>query len=239
VQRTDRKLKKKRHAILIALALACLACVFVLSVLGDGIYWNTAVAPGKELRAALAIRDNVTPFQKWGSEVFTLRYLKRYYGGAWYFTQSKKGDLEKETTSCLDRALERYPCVDIYLLAHTNEYVEWVARLPAERRQRLRLVYNTGCHNNSQGPKWLKLGAKAYVGHPGESWSSVFYYLFLRHWTRTGTVQEAVDGSNHRMETTLKEWEAITFGHWTAASVMENSEASCYGDGQLRLEVHP
>jgi hypothetical protein len=40
VQRTDRNLKQKRHAILIALALACLACGLVLSVLGDGIYWN-------------------------------------------------------------------------------------------------------------------------------------------------------------------------------------------------------
>jgi len=41
------------------------------------------------------------------------------------------------------------------------------------------------------------------------------------------------------METTLREWEAITFGHWAAAPLMENSVASCYGDGQLRLEVHP
>jgi hypothetical protein len=230
---------KKRQAILIALALACLACIFVLSIVGDGIYWNTAVPPGKELRAALAIRDNVTPFQKWGSEVFTLRYLKRYYGGAWYFTQSKKGDLETEITSCLDNALEHYPHVDLFLLAHTNEYIKWVARLPEERRQRLRLVYNTGCYNQSQGLTWLELGAKAYVGHPGESWSSVFYYFFLRHWTRGGTIQAAMDASNHLTETTLKEWEAITFGHWTAASLMENSVASCYGDAQLRLEGHP
>ena len=124
----------------------------MLTAVGDGIYWHTAVPPGKEFRAALAIRDNVTPFQKWGSEVFTLRYLKRYYGGAWYFTQSKKGDLEKEITSCLDNALEHYSHVDLYLLAHTNEYIQWVARLPEERRQRLRLVYNTGCYNQSQGP---------------------------------------------------------------------------------------
>ena len=222
-----------------ALALACLAGVFVLSVLGDGIYWNTAVPPGRELRAAVAIRDNVSPFQKWGSEVFTLRYLERYYGGSWYFTQSKKGDLEAEITSCLEDALEHYRYVDLYLLAHSNEYVEWVARLPAQRRQRLRLVYNTGCHNKSQGPQWLELGAKAYVGHPGESWSSVFYYFFLRHWTRQGTIQEAVDRSNHLMDTTLREWEAITLGHWAAAPLMENSVASRYGDGQLRLEAQP
>ncbi len=72
---------QRRYAPLVALGLACLACGFVLSVLGDGIYWNTAFPPGKELRAALAVRDNVTPFQKWGSALFTQRYLKRYYGG--------------------------------------------------------------------------------------------------------------------------------------------------------------
>jgi hypothetical protein len=227
---------KRRQAIWITLALAGLAGLFVLSAIGDGIYWDTAVPAGKGLRAALAIRDNVTPFQKWGSEVFTLRYLKRYYGGAWYFTQSKKGDLEQEITSCLDDALEHYLYVDLYLLAHANEYIQWVARLPEERRRRLRLVYNTGCHNQTQGPKWLELGAKAYVGHPGESWSSVFYYFFLRHWTRRGTVQEAMDASNRRTETTLKEWEVVTFGHWQAASLMKGSLASCYGDAQLRLE---
>jgi hypothetical protein len=230
---------KKRQAMGIALGLAGLVCVCVLGFVGDGIYWNTAVPAGKELRAALAIRDNVTPFQKWGSEVFTLRYLKRYYGGAWYFTQSKKGDLEQEITSCLNNALEHYPHVDLYLLAHTNEYINWVAGLPEERRQRLRLVYNTGCYNQSQGPKWLELGAKAYVGHPGESWSSLFYYFFLRHWTRRGTIHEAVDASNHLTERTLEEWEVITFGHWTAASLMRESVASSYGDAQLRLEGHP
>jgi hypothetical protein len=230
---------KKRPAILIALALAGLVCVFVLSAVGDGIYWNTAVPPGRELRAALAIRDNVTPFQKWGSAVFTRRYLTRYYGGSWYFTQSRKDDLEQEITSCLDHALEHYPSVDLYLLAHKNNFVQWVTKLPAERRQRLRLVYNTGCYNQSQGPQWLALGAKVYVGHPGESWSSVFYYYFLRHWTRGGTVQQAMDASNHLMEKTLREWEMITFGYWHAASLMEDSVASCYGDAQLRLAGHP
>jgi hypothetical protein len=77
------------------------------------------------------------------------------------------------------------------------------------------------------------------VGHPGESRSSVFYYYFLRHWTRAGTIQEAMETSNRLMETTLKKWEVITLGHWTAASLMENSVASCYGDAQLRLGEGP
>jgi hypothetical protein len=213
-----------------------LAYVAVVSVVGEGIFWSTGVPPGKELRAALAIRDDVTPFQKWGSEVFTWRYLSRYYDAAWYFTQSKKGDLETEFVSCLDNALQRYPHVDLFLLAHTNEYINWVAQLPAERRRRLRLIYNTGCHNLPQSPKWLELGAKTYVGHPGISASSVFYYFFLRRWTRGGTVQEAMDASNRLMERTFKQSELISFGRWNAAGLMNESTASCFGDTRLRLE---
>lgn len=227
---------RKLYAAAIALALPCLACVAVAGVLGDGIFWCTGVPPGKELRAALAIRDNVTPFQKWGSEVFTWRYLSRYYGAAWYFTQSKKGDLEKEFVACLDSALQRYPHVDLFFLAHTNEYIKWVEQLPAERRQRLRLIYNTGCHNLPQGPAWLELGAKTYVAHPGLSESSIFYYFFLRHWTRGGSVQEAMDSSNRLMERTFRQFEWITSGRWKAAWLMNESTASCFGDAQLRLE---
>jgi hypothetical protein len=227
---------RRPHAILITLALAVLAYAAVVWLVGDAAFWSTAVPPGRELRAAVAIRDNVTPFQKWGSEVFTRRYLSRYYGAAWYFTQARKGDLKEEFTSCLNIALKLYPHVDLFLLAHTNEYVDWVAQLPAERRQRLRFVYNTGCHNQPQGPQWLDLGAKAYVGHPGTTWSPIFYFFFLRRWTRGTSIEDATDASNALMERTLNLWERVSLGHWNAAELMRESTASYFGRQGLRLE---
>ncbi len=228
---------QKRYAAIITLALPCLAFIAVISVVGDGIFLNTCVPPGKEFRAALAIRDNVTPFQKWGTAVFTWRYLCRYYGGAWYFTQSKKGDLEQEFIACLDNALQKYPQVDLFLLAHTNEYVKWAEQLPEDRRRHLRFVYNTGCHNLPQGDEWLKLGAKAYIGHPGNSSSSVFYYFFLRLWTRGEDLRHALDASNRLMEKSFRLFERFD-KHWGDASeLMKESTASSVGDAAIRLEV--
>ena len=85
--------------------------------------------------------------------------------------------------------------MDLYLLAHHNHYVNWVAQVPAAARSHLRLVYNTGCRDVRQGPRWLNLGARAYVGHPGESASPVFYFFFLRRWTRGYSLGEAVERS--------------------------------------------
>ncbi|HPO14866.1 MAG TPA: hypothetical protein PLI09_15600 [Candidatus Hydrogenedentes bacterium] len=228
---------KRRYAAIITAALPCLAFLAVLCTIGDGIFANTRVPAGKELRAALAIRDNVTPFQKWGTEVFTKRYLTRYYAGAWYFTQSKKGDLEKEFVSCLDSALRHYAQVDLFLLAHTNSYIKWVEQIPEERRQRLRLVYNTGCHNLPQGEAWLKLGAKTYIGHPGVSSSSVFYYFFLRTWTRGHDAQHATDSSNRYMEKAFRLSEKFLPKFGAAETLMKESTASITGDTALRLEA--
>ena len=166
--------------------------------------------------------------------------MSRYYAESWYFTQPHKGALKKQFTACLNRALERYPSVDLFLLAHTNEYVDWVAQIPAERRARLRLVYNTGCHNQPQGSQWLDLGAKTYVGHPGTTWSPFFYFFFLRRWARGWDIENATTVSNTLMESKLKIWERMTFGHWSAAALMYESKASGFGRGDLRIEdVHP
>ncbi len=229
----------KRYAAAIAVILAGCAYALVVVVVGDGIFWDTSVPPGREHRAALAIRDNVTPFQKWGTKLFTWGYLKRYYGAAWYFTQAKKGDLEDEFVACLDEALDRYPAVDLYLLAHTNEYVDWVAQLPVERRQRIRFVYNTGCHNLPQGPRWLELGADAYIGHPGVSSSSVFYCFLLRRWTRGGTLDDAITAGNAVADKTFRQYELLTMGRAKADWFIQESTASSFGDTRLRIEDCP
>jgi len=226
---------KKPTAAVIAALLPCVAYVAVV-MLTDRIFCGWHVPPGSEHRAALAIRDNVTPFQKWGSRQFTWPYLSGSYDAAWYLTQTNADSSREAFLERLQEALERYPEVDLYLLAHHNHYVDWVAQVPAAARSHLRPVYNTGCRNLKQGPRWLNLGAKAYVGHPGESASPVFYFYFLRRWTRGHTLGEAIDESNRLMRLQLTRVEVCSFGKVPAAKVFEESMAVGAGRSGLRLD---
>jgi hypothetical protein len=226
---------KKSKAIGIAVLFPCLAYAVVVA-LTERVFWNTRTPLGKERRAALAIRDNVSPFQKWGSKQFTLPYLERYYDAAWYFTQTHRGDCKDAFISNLNTALQRYPEVDLFLLAHSNQYIDWVAELPSERRSHIRLVYNTGCRDLRQGPSWVNLGAKAYVGHPDVSASPVFYFFFLRRWTRGAPLHDAMEESNNLMRLNLARAEVLSFGNVNAAKLSRASEAFCYGDEQLRFQ---
>jgi phage tail protein X len=223
-----------------AVAIAVLVLIVAALALAAGPLADSSyVLPGAIRVAAAdltAIRDNVTTFQKWGTRIFTWRYLTRYYDAAWYFTQSSYGDKKEAFLSCLDNALERYRAVDLFLLAHSNEYVAWAATLPEAHRRRIRLVYNTGCHNLPQGQQWLDLGAKAYVGHPGVSTSPVFYYYFLRRWTYGLAIREAVDESNVLARRKFEQAEAATFGRLNAESFVRESWASSCGDDRLRIE---
>jgi len=226
---------KRIPAAVIALLLPCGTCAAVMHVT-EWASLRSGVPDGKERRAALAIRDNVTPFQKWGTRQFTAPYLDRYYDRAWYFTQARSGDCKEEFLAALSAALERYPEVDLFLLAHTNNYVRWVTQISPAQRAHLRLIYNTGCYDLKQGPVWLELGAKAYVGHPGESTSPVFYFYFLRRWSRGMPLKEAMDESNDLMRAALKRGESGSFGKLNAAQIAHESEAYSYGTTTLRIQ---
>jgi len=224
----------KRIAVAIALLLPCVAYAAVV-LLTDRIFCPKHVSPGRERRAALAIRDNVTPFEKWGSRQFTWPYLKAGYDAFWYFTQTSAEDSREAFVRQLQEALERYPEVDLYLLAHHNHYLDWVAQVPAPARSRLRLVYNTGCRDLRQRAEWLDLGAGAYVGHPGQSMSPVFYFFFLRRWTRGYTLGEAINEANQLMRFELNLAKVLTLGNLRAARVYQASAA--VGTGRLQLQL--
>lgn len=223
---------RRRPATLVALALPCMAYA-VVALLTERPFALGVATANREQRAAVAIRDNVTPFQKWGSKQFTVPYLERSYAASWYVTQARTDDGKAAFLSALGTALERYAEVDLYLLAHSNVFINWVAELPADRRARLRLVYNTGCRDVGQGPAWLALGAKAYVGHPGVSASPVFYTYFLRRWTRGGMLADAVREGNREMASALARLEVATAGQVNAAALVRESEASAHGDDRI------
>jgi hypothetical protein len=222
--------------ITVAISLGCCAAVPVVT---DVPLMKTGVPQGRELRAAVAIRDDETPFQKWGSREFTLPYLERYYGRAAYFTLSGDQSQVRDFTAAVGEALAEADVVDLYLLAHSNELVRWVETLPERGRRKLRVVYNTGCTDVRQGPEWLALGAKAYVGHPGESLSPVFYVYFLRRWARGTTLDAAVGEGNRRAFRVFDALGPASLGNLDPEQLKADSEATIFGDPSLRIDGTP
>jgi hypothetical protein len=96
-------------------------------------------------------------------------------------------------------------------------------------------VYKTGCYDLKQGPLWLSLGAKAYVGHPGYSVSPVFYFYFLRRWTRGIKLADAIEESNALMRLIITRAQLFSFGKLKMDKKIQESEAFCYGDRELHL----
>lgn len=148
-------------------------------------------------RAAVALRDHVIPFQQWGTKLFTLPHLESAYDHVYYLTEAIPGDQHDAMVADLEQALRENDEVDLFLLAHSNRFIYWASEVPPELREKLRLVYNTGCGDAVQGPSWLALGARAYVGHPSShSLSPIFYVYFLRRWVRGWSLGDAVSAAN-------------------------------------------
>jgi hypothetical protein len=187
---------RRRLAFLLTPVLVALA-VAVVVVAGDVPLVRRASAGGS--RAAVAVRDHVVPFQKWGTRLFTLPHLESAYDDVTYLTQDGAGDERADLVAALERALAGHDAVDLFLLAHGNRFVDWVADIDPALRGRLRLVYNTGCGGAGQASEWLAAGADVYVGHgaPG-SQSPAFYFYFLRRWVRGWRLDEAVDAANRK-----------------------------------------
>ncbi len=229
-------MKQKISAALIAFCLFAL-CLFLIGWLSDSP--RSIVTPANRAStAAIAIRDNVIPFQKFGTRLFTLPYLEKCYNEVSYFTQSGRLDKKEEFIAALDSLLGKYKSVDIFLLAHANSYHRWLNDLPEAKREHIRLVYNTGCGSSSQCADWLTLGAKAYVGHPGEqSISPVFYFFFLRRWSAGEKLQDVIRESNELMLSKMNRIGNLSFGLLCPETQdIIDSQAICFGDSTLSID---
>jgi hypothetical protein len=185
-------------------------------------------------RAAFAVRDLVPPLQQWGTRSFTLPLLESAYAHVEYLTLRDDGRVAKQLyQERLGALLDRGLPVDLFLLAHTNEFVTWTSELAPERRALLRLVYDTGCFDFRQRESWLALGARAFVGHVGESASTLFYVPFLRGWVRDASLGTLVDETNRRAALLIQRW-ALLHGV-EAAPILEATRAELAGDASLRV----
>ena len=150
--------------------------------------------------AAIAIRDNVSHLEKNGSLLFTKTYLNKKYKYNIYFTQEFNGDKRKEFTDSLALLLKNYKSVDVYLLAHHNNYYNWFRDIDPELLSRLNMVYNTGCGNAADSSRYKDSGAKYYIAHKGkQSLSPIFYFYFLRRMDPSKDPEIATAAANERV----------------------------------------
>jgi hypothetical protein len=208
---------RRRLALIATPILVVLALALVVGF-SDRPLPRRRASPAGRSRAAIAIRDHVIPFQKWGTKVFTLPLLDEGYDRVVYLTQDHPGDKRAELIEGLTRALTENDDVDLFLLAHGNRMVDWAGEIDPALRRKLRLVYNTGCGGARQADEWLALGADVYVGHPAiQSMSPAFYFYFLRRWVRGWSLSDAVAAANAAAARRL-DWFGLDGGVYDASA---------------------
>jgi hypothetical protein len=154
--------------------------------------------------SAIAIRDNVSSFEKRGSALFTIPYLKKFYNDFYYLEANKDWIPAREFVPYAEKLLQHSDSLDVYILSHGNLFYQWFYSMDSVSRKKIRLVYNTGCANDSQCVVYRDFGIKNYVGHSGEnSLSPVFYIYFLRRMFTTTDLKNVVSRSNERTEKVL------------------------------------
>jgi hypothetical protein len=190
--------KIKVLAVIFALCFLSFSCIVFLT--------DNPVTGSKRkgFYGAIAIRDNVNDFQKMGTCLFTRAYLQRYYDNSYYYTQNSYEEHREDFIAKLTQLLQENDSVDVFLLAHTNYYCEWIRSVDPALRKKIHLVYNTGCSGLQQKEIWKELGVSQYVGHESRiSISPVFYFFFLRRYLSDGSLPFAVEQSNTAMHEKL------------------------------------
>lgn len=225
---------KRSKRALVATAAALMSIITFLCLI-ETPFWRLDTIAGKEQRAAIAIRGVDPPFVLWISKAFTLPYLERYYAQTTYVTDLPDTDPQAVFVAELQTALTRYETVDIFILAHHNQYEEWLDDIDPGLRQKIRLVYNTGCQNTASAPEWIEAGATTAVAHPGISYSPIFFFFFLRRWTLGESIDQAVADSNARMQWVV-DWQArLPVSDIDPDAVYRETEAQCFGQCTIAI----
>ena len=176
--------------------------VVVASALSIAAMPTTTVRAQRPCTTAIALRDRVPDEQMLGTKLFTVPLLLGGYHGYRYLEATDDDDGRARLIAALAEARAENDgegcSVDLFLLAHGDDFASWVEAVSPDERPPLRLVYDTGAGDAAQGPRWLALGARSFVGHPGANLAPVFYALFLPAWIAGTPVEEAVAQSNER-----------------------------------------
>jgi hypothetical protein len=177
------------------------------------------------VNAALVIRDNVDEAGKRITALYTLPYMDAYYGHFVYVEDADDTATVYTFVDTLNYLLANYDSVDIYILAHSNYYYTYFYSINPEKRSKIRMVYNSGCHNDEQAISWKDLGAKYYIGHQGElSLSPVFYIYYLRRMFEANDFKTAAEQANIYSRQRLK---LYSFHPDTIAGSLGNYHSLC------------
>ncbi len=223
-------------AVLVVVAMP-LVSVSLVATCVERPFWPMARRASKSVRGAVAIRDNVIPFQKWGTRAFTVPYLDRCYERVVYLTRVTGDDKRDAFVDAVRSLAMECETVDVFLLAHGNQFVGWASTLDAATTGKLRLVYDTGCGDVTQASRWIGLGAKAYVGHVGLSASPVFYVYFLRRWSAGWSLDRAVDAANEETAGLLRETWVFGVAPDAIEGMIIGSRAELSGTTTLQIET--
>ncbi|MFT3710794.1 MAG: hypothetical protein QM817_24485 [Archangium sp.] len=202
-------------------------------------------APTGPTHAAIAFRDDVPGYQKFASERYTVHYLEKQYDLVTYLEANATDNGEARLIAAIEAAALKHDTVDLFFLSHGGYYDTWCSALSPGALKKLRFVYNTGAGNASQGPRWLALGAHAYVGHPSGNVAPLFLRYFLPAWVDGTKLRKAVDDANKEtkddmMGTVAKGvagvLDAVGGPHLDRPRLVAGTEAVIYGDDTLTVK---
>lgn len=150
--------------------------------------------------AAFAIVHNPPAPIQWGSRSFITPLLETYEEHEIFEPQKRRsGPPEIDVAAIRQRlrqALAQRAAVDLFILAHGNDYYRLLDAIEPALRQRLRLVYNSGCDDARDAREWQRRGVRAYIGHPDYSLSPIFLNRFRTLWWSGETASAAVAQAN-------------------------------------------
>lgn len=198
--------------------------------------------PPTTTHGAVFFRDHVPGYQMVASREYTLSA----FGTAWehvdYLEATPTDDGEARLLDALRARAKTDTTIDVFFLSHGNAYDRWLGSLEAPVRQKLRLVYSTGAGGASQGPSMVRLGVRAYVGHPGGNVAPLFYRAFLKRWVGGVSLRTAVDDGNAETKDDLtgsmmkglaRGLDAVGGPHLDPPSLWAGTEAQVFGDASL------
>jgi hypothetical protein len=181
--------------------------------------------------AAISIRDDVSDFEKSGSYMFTNSRLKKTYKQVLYITLDKPWYEDMGLFSEIKTFINKNDRIDIYLLAHGNDIISLFNELDSLQKEKIRIVYNTGCANAKQSYLWLAMGADSYVSHnTAKSNSPIFYFFYLRRWCNGYNLEEAVNQANAKQENIIKVLSVFGFD-----PLLYDSKAQIYGNLNFKI----
>lgn len=185
-------------------------------------------------RAALVYRDRENAFFQWGTRIYTEPLLARHYAEVVYITERERADRGR-LFEAAGAMLSAYAAVDVFLAVHGERALRrGFGRLA--NRERLRLVYSTGCADARYGDAWIALGADAFVGHDGRmSVSPLFYVYFLRRWIEGHSLADAVQQANAQMKNRLWWGGWLVGGSTLGEALVSQTRARIVGDPQRRI----